>query len=200
MTLNPAIKLQRIAAKTSDIIEMIASRKTKGWAFGEGTDAEKTEKIKAAKQIIFADFENMKRVDFLEKYSIYVSRTNRMFLMEQRPANEALEENKAKQDCAKEIMKRIAVDRINELLKEFPPNQKFYSYTNLTDSKWHRYEELPTSERLEETKAIRWNARLIGMAASRLGSFCVTGIHFDGLVIEFEYVHDEKGLYDPNIR
>lgn len=195
MTLNPEVKAQRIAAKIDDIVAMICTRRTKGWASGEGTDADKVLKIHRAQQEVVQDFKSMSRVSFLIKYSIYVSDTNRKFLMEHRPAEEIQAE---KQEHERE-MKEAAAIRIAGLLEQFPPNQKFYSYTNLTDESWHRYDTLPTLEQLEKAKAIRWNARITALAAVSFGSFCVTGIHFDGRVIEFEYVHDEKGLYNPNI-
>ena len=188
MTLTKADKEQRNDEKTRGILDQICARTTKGWAFGSGTDEEKIEKIKAQHKQVRDDFESLILPMFVKKYERCITKAECTHLIRNRSAA----------NHAKEAEQREA-ERVKIQLEKCPPNRKFYSHTNLTDSKWHRYDTMPTDDELMERKAIRWTPGMMASAAHFLGGFCVTAIHKDGLIIEFEYIYENGKLYSPNV-
>jgi hypothetical protein len=109
--------------------------------------------------------------------------------------------DKKVEKSAEEIEKEQEEKRMQTLQntqEKYPPNTRFFSCTNKDDAKWHRYEQMPTDEFLEQKKAIPWSGGMIGSAASSLGSFIVVAVHKDYRVIEFEYLYENDRLYNPN--
>ena len=176
-----------ITARVQSIVNLICVRKTKGWEKDLGTEEERAARIKAAHDEVQKDFETMPRRHFAEKYDIHISHQHKLFLIRHRPEGDD------------ELQQRVEEEeRRQDRLERYPPNRKFYSFTNATDSRWNRYDEPPTEEQLQNAKAIRWTAGMMAASTRGLGPFAPTAILHGGLVIEFEYVYTEKGeLYSP---
>jgi hypothetical protein len=178
------------------LVDQIASRLTVGHS-SEYPDVRRQ---------VGADYETMQHEAFDQKYA------NQIDGVKKKPvplANKAvkvsagsprkakvLSPEKQAENEAKALQEKR--ERNARMLENNPPNRSFYSYTNMTDSEWHRLDALPTEEELERRKAIVWTA---GMMSSFDARIVLKAMHFDGRVIEFEYQYRGEGddikAYNP---
>lgn len=142
------------------------------------------------------DYSELSIEAFNKKYEKYLNAI-------QKKANGTYKKPKAPKKGDKSIeeiekeQEEYKTQALKKMQEKFPPNKRFFSWTNKDEDKWNRYEELPTVESVASKNAMRWTNGMIGAASSKLGSFVLVAIHHESRVIEFEYVYTDGKLYSP---